>query len=278
MYVIVFSIYFYRSIKKMQGINLEEEPILTFKELERVAENLSYAQSKLSLLPPEASINANLISSNNKLNASLMLDQGFYKCRIIVKTSEAEEELTFNIESYPIPEFHSILSIICPLIPKIKFLSTHPQFVTSKITKDIIQDLRMCEEILTIRRHLTNVEVYPDWNSAFGEENPMKQNLFISVFPFRDALYVTVYHVKETDDPVCELHKSAEPFSFASKSVIRINGKNYLVLHSIVAKQSQQSLAQTLRWIRDSIDELETLTALKPNKLTDEQQQEQEQE
>ncbi|KAK8892173.1 hypothetical protein M9Y10_029396 [Tritrichomonas musculus] len=234
----------------------------TYKELNRVAENLKFVQEKLSLNNP---ISTDLISSNNKLNARLNLDQGFYECNITVRFStETDNEQNFQIKSYPIPEFHSMLSIICPLIPKIEYLSSKSEFLTSQITKDIIQDLRMCEEILTVRPHLTNSECCPDWNEAFSEESSKNPDLFISVFPFRDALYVTVYQVKKTPEkPVCELHNSPEPFSFASNSVIKINGNNYTVLHSIVAKQSQQFLAQTLRWIRDSIEELETLTALK---------------
>ena len=241
----------------------------TFKELDRVADNLRYIKNNLSLL---TAVTTDLIANNNKLNAKLTLDQGFYKC-IIKYTTETDQELKFHIESYPIPEFHSMLSIICPLLPKVEFLSKNPNLLTSKITRDIVQDLRTCEDILTIRRHLTNIECCPDWNTAFDGENPKNHDLYLSVFPFRDALYTTVYHVKPTDDPICELHHSAEPFKFSSKSVIEIEGKKYTVLSSNVAKQSQQFLAQTLRWIRDSIDELEILTALKPNKLTDEQQE-----
>lgn len=238
-----------------------------FKELRRVAENLGFVQEKLSLINP---ISTDLISSNNKLNARLNLDQGFYECNITVRFSaETDNEQNYQIKSYPIPEFHAMLSIICPLIPKIEYLSSNPQFLTSQITNDIIQDLRMCEEILTVRHHLTNMECCPDWDDAFGEEYSKDPNIFISVFPFRDALYVTVYNVliNTKDTTVCELHNSPEPFNFAPNSVIKIAGKYYTVLHSIVAKQSQQFLAQTLRWIRDSIEELETLTALNSKKL-----------
>lgn len=236
----------------------------TYKELHRVAQNLRFVQDKLSLFNP---ISTDLISSNNKLNARLNLDQGFYECNITVRfSSDTDNEDNYQIKSYPIPEFHSMLSIICPLIPKIEYLSSKPEFLTSQITKDIIQDLRMCEEILTVRRHLTNMECCPDWNDAFNEEYSRANDLFISVFPFRDALYVTVYQVNQVKDAqektVCELHDSPEPFSFAPNSIIKIGEYYYKVLQSIIAKQSQQFLAQTLRWIRDSIEEFETLTAL----------------
>ena len=80
----------------------------TYKELNRVAENLKFVQEKLSLNNP---ISTDLISSNNKLNARLNLDQGFYECNITVRFStETDNEQNFQIKSYPIPEFHSMLS------------------------------------------------------------------------------------------------------------------------------------------------------------------------
>lgn len=236
-----------------------------YEELIRVTKYLKEVQKNLSLNDP---ISTDLISGNSKLNARLNLDKGFYECTILIRISgEVDTEQSFRIESYPIPEFYAVLSIISPLIQKIEYLSTNPAFMTSYITKDIIQDLRMCEEILTVRRFLTNSECFPDWDSAFDQESPKNPSLFISVFPFRDSLYVTVYHVKEsTEHTVCELHNNADPFTFAQNSVIKIKDKYYTVLQSMIAKQSQQFLAQTLRGIRDSIEELETLTALEPQK------------
>jgi hypothetical protein len=98
-------------------------------------------------------------------------------------------------------------------------------------------------------------------------EDPPPKNVFVSVFPFRDSLYVTVYRVTETTEPICELRDGSSPFHFLPKSVIEIQGQRYAVIDSIVAKQSQQFLGQTIRWLRLSIEMLDSLAAVKPNKV-----------
>ena len=238
------------------------ETQLSFPELSRVVKALSYVQQTLSLKVP---VFTEIISTNNKLNATLNLDQGFYdNCRISVKFStKSEKEEFYHIQSYPISEFNSILSIVTSLLPKIRFLSENPTALTATFVKDAILNLRMCEEILTIRKKLTNIEICQDWNSGF--EVPPSKSTFVSVFPFRESLYVTVYIVEETTLKLRELHTKPSPFNFAPNSVISINGKNYLVRHSIIGKQSQQFLSQVLRWIRDSIDELESVVTLVPS-------------
>ncbi|KAH0794050.1 hypothetical protein GPJ56_001928 [Histomonas meleagridis] len=235
---------------------------LSYPELSRVVKSLSYVQQTLSLKVP---VFTEIISTNNKLNATLNLDQGFYdNCRISVKISaKSDKEEFYHIQSYPIVEFNSILSIVTSLLPKIKFLSENPTALTATFVKDAILNLRTCEEILTIRKKLTNVGICPDWNSGF--EVPPNDNTFVSVFPFRESLYVTVYIVEETTLKPRELHTRPSPFNFATNSVITINGKNYIIRHSIIGKQSQQFLSQVLRWIRDSIDELESVVTLVPS-------------
>ena len=233
-------------------------------ELARVVTNLRYIEERLGLTDV---VTAEFISSNSKLSARVSLDTGFYDNGSVTVTLSSDEptEQTFSFTSYPIVEFESVLSLISPMIPKMEFYLTHPQFFTKTIANDAIQDLRLCETILTVREKLTNYECCPEWNKAFTK--PVPSTIFISVFPFRNDLYVTVYQVKETNEPLCEMKSKMSPFNFCPKSVVEIAGKRYQIIHSIVARQSQQFLAQTLRWIRASIQELEALTTLQPNAI-----------
>lgn len=242
-------------------------------ELARVVQNLRYVEERLGLTDV---ITAEFISSNSKLSARVSLDTGFYDNGSVTVTLSSDEpiEQTFSFSSYPVVEFESVLSLISPMIPKMEFYLTHPHFFTKTIANDAIQDLRLCETILTVREKLTNYECCPEWNKAFTK--PVPSTVFISVFPFRDALYVTVYQVKETNEPLCEMRSKTSPFNFSPKSVVEIAGKRYQIIHSIVAKQSQQFLAQTLRWIRASIKELEALTVMRPSVETEEPAEEDE--
>lgn len=246
----------------MNTQSTQEAQTHQYPELIRVAQNLAALQDKLSTL----SVSTDIFADNHKLSSTINIDKGFIdNSRISVTFSNDEgTEMVYRIKNYPIPSFHSILSIICPWLPRIQFLAENPQYLTATVTKDALQQLRTCERLLTVREHLTNIETCPDWNSAF--EVPPEEDKFISVFTFRDSLYVTVYQVAKTTDPVTELHSRPSPFNFSPKSVVSIGGQHYRIIHSIVSKQSQQFLAQTLRLIRDSIDELETLNALKPKK------------
>jgi hypothetical protein len=231
-------------------------------DLARLARHLSYIREELSLKNP---IDAEVISAATNLNATLILDQGFYdSSRIAVSFDGAPAELIFHISGYPVTEFQSILSIICPLLPKFRFFVDHPALLTRSVAHDAAQQLRLCEQILTVRRCLTNSEYCPDWAIAF--EEPPPKNVFVSVFPFRDSLYVTAYRVAETAQPICELRDGSSPFHFLPKSVIEIQGQRYTVIDSIVAKQSQQFLGQTIRWLRSSIELLDALAGIKPIK------------
>lgn len=242
---------------------------MNLPELDRVLSNLGFIKDLISL--KDATRTIEISSDNNKLTARFTLQKGFYDNTSIAVSfsSEAEEEYKYDVGNYPITEFQSILSIVCPLLPKFSFLTTKTQYLTGNIIKDAIEDLRMCEKIMTVRPYLTNIECCPDWDKYIKLVSPKDRTLnglthFISIFPFRDAMYVTAYQMKETSDPLCELHVKASPFNFSPRSVVDINGQHYTVQHSIVAKQSQHFLAQSLRYIRQSIEELETLAALKP--------------
>jgi hypothetical protein len=155
----------------------------------RIARYLGYISNALSLTTP---VDAEITSASNNLNATLVLDQGFYdSSRITVSFLDSDDEHVFHIGSYPVTEFQAILSIICPMVPQFRYFVENPTHLTRAVADDAAQGLRLCEQILTVRKHLTNNQCCPDWMSAF--DTPPPKNVFLSVFPFRDSLYVTVY-------------------------------------------------------------------------------------
>lgn len=235
-------------------------------ELTRVALNLHHVYELLSLKEP---LFIEMVSSNNKLKASMILEEGFIdsaRISLILSSKEATEVL-FRIGSHALVEINSIMSILVPLLQRLDFLSRYTKFLTPIIAVDAITSLATIEKILCYRPYLTNVEVSNDWIKAF--EDPLPSDVFVSLFPFRDAMYVTVYEVKETNEPLRELISSPSPFNFSPGSVVKIGEKHYSVLHSIIAHQSQKFLAQTLRFIRDSIDDLGTLSVLRPERISE---------
>jgi hypothetical protein len=239
--------------------------MLPLQELGRVTKDLVYIRDKLSLV---TAVDAEITSGDSTLNATLVLDQGFYSnMRISVSFAKSEKDVTtFSLQNYPITEFQSILSVVCPLIPKFQYFESNARLLTRAITRDAIDELRMCEQILTVRKFLTNSDCYPDWDAVAFEGSP-PTNVFVSVFPFRDALYVTVCRVRDEPElPICEMRDGSSPFALLPKRVIQIKERRYSVVDSIVAKQSQQFLGQTLRWLRVSIEALEGLASIKPNK------------
>lgn len=234
-----------------------------FPELSRISENLSFIVQTLQLNPP---ILTEINTTNNKLSATLNLDQGFYdNCHIAFKISkDSGEERSLHLQSYPIVEFNAILSIVARMLPRVRFLAGNQGMVTREFVAESIYELGICEEILTVRKKLTNMEICSDWN-AKAFESPPDDATLISVFPFRESLYVTIYQVEETESELRELRVGSSPFNFSPRSVIEINGKHYSILHSIVGKQSQQFLSQILRDIRSSISELENMLSLIQN-------------
>lgn len=238
-----------------------------FPELSRISENLNFIVQTLQLNPP---ILTEINTTNNKLSATLNLDQGFYdNCHISFKLSiDSNKDYSFHIQSYPIVEFNSILSIVSKLLPRVEFLSKNQNMITSEFVTESIYEMGICEEILTVRKVLTNMEICDDWNTKAFENSP-DETTMISVFPFRESLYVTIYQVEETNNELRELRVGSSPFNYSPKSVIKIKGKHYLILHSIVGKQSQQFLSQILRCIRSSISELENILSLIQNNEND---------
>jgi hypothetical protein len=233
-------------------------------DFSRAVRYLGYIHTALSLPNP---IDVEIISAATNLNATLVLDQGFYdSSRIAVSFSDSNDDVIFHIGSYPVTEFQSILSIICRLLPRFRYFADNPTLLTRAIAYDATQELRLCEEILTVRTCLTNAEYCPDWVGAF--DDPPPKNVFVSLFPFRDSIYVTVYRVSETTEPLCQLRDGSSPFHFLPKSVVEIMGQRYAIVDSIVAKQSQQFLGQTIRWLRLLTEILDALAALKPRKVS----------
>ena len=224
-----------------------------------VVDNLRYAEQKLT---DKYISSTDLSSSNGKLTAVLNLNGGFYDNVQITLTFSAGKQgpRSFGIGSCPVAEFQSVLSLITPLRRSLAFFAEQTRFVTKTIIKNAIQDLDLCEKILTVREELTNNESYPDWAEAVQDKfQDLDEDVFVSVFPFRDSLYVTAYEAKETDEPLCEIHRTPLPFDPAPKSVVKIGEKHYLIKHSMVARQEQDFLWQTVRWIRQSILLLEYL-------------------
>jgi len=236
-----------------------------YPELTRTVDHM---KEIADILSGNTQIRIEIVSSNSKLYATFILEQVMYDKGFLAfnMSSKMADEHEFVLSGYPILEFQSVLSIISPMLPRIKFLSENPSFITKTIVQDFILDLRLCEKYLTSRKNLTNYEISSDWNTVFNRQVP--DDLFISVFPFRDSLYVTVYKVKRTDEPLRIMHSKASPFNFSANSVVSINNHNYLVEHSIVASQSQQFLAQVLRCLKNSIEDLETLMVLIPERGT----------
>lgn len=230
------------------------------EELTKVVRSLIFARERLSL---DTMVNAEFIAPGGKLYASVSLDRGFYdNCLFSVTLEDEPTEQSFQILSYPIVEFKSVLSLINPMITKLRFLETHGEFLTKTIIRDAIRELEHCENILTVRTTLTNFEACVEWRSAFNK--PIPDSLFVSIFPFRDSIYVTVYQVRPTDGPLRELKTKASPFDFSPKSVIEVSGQRYCIIQSTVAKQSLEFLGHTLRSIRNAIEQLEVLEAVKP--------------
>lgn len=229
----------------------------------RTIESLKAIKSALSLERP---IKTETISPDNKMVAALLLDKGFYQsCRVeVVAPGIAGKNPVYIIENYPITEFQSILSIINPMIPKLEFFEKSPKFINATHINTFHEEMLLCEEILTVRKCLTNSEICDDWTSAVKCENG--GNLcYLSVFPFRDSFYVTLYEVKKADEKeeVREVRSSSSQFVFEPKSVIEIEGKRYQIIESIVAKKSQQFLVHVLTWIRETIDELAKMKSAK---------------
>ena len=232
---------------------------MQIQELTRVAENIKLLQEQI--------VNQTMVievsSPNGRISARIKIEQAFYDSCSIYTTTTQTGEKAYKISGYPVTEFHSILSIITPLLPKLQYLAKNPQFLTTTIAQDAHRDLLRCEKLLTVRDHIVNSEITPDWDSSI-EPNP-PDNIFLSVFPFRDSFYVTMYIAQKTDEPPREMHVHVTPFNYSPKSVIQINGQNYMIEHSIVASQSQQFLTQMLRCLRAAIEDLETLSALNIN-------------
>ena len=228
-------------------------------ELTRTAENI---QLITDLLSKNNQIKTEILSSNSKLYATFTIDQVIYDKGTVVfnLSSKPGEEYEFIIENYPILEFQSVLSLLSPLLPRVQFLSKNPKYLTQLLVEDLLKHLRKSEKILTVRDVLTNIEICSDWNLAF--KKPIPENLFISVFPFRDSLYVTVYQVSKTELPLRIMHSSASPFNISSHSIVEINGFRYQIEHSLVASQSQQFLVRVLRSLKNAIEDLETLNSL----------------
>lgn len=227
-------------------------------ELSRLVDSLVAIEN---VLKKEMLVEIN--SSNGKVSARIKIEQDLYDLVSIYTTlnSQVGGEVSYKISSYPVTEFHSILSLISPLLPKMRYLKEHPSMLTEHLAEDAYKDLLQCEKILTVRNFLTNSEITPDWTSAIEPAPP--ENIFISVFPFRDSFYVTIYMMQPTTEPLREMHVHSTPFNYSPKSVIKINNKNYMIEHSIVASQCHQTLTSVLRLIRSAIDDLETLWSLK---------------
>lgn len=238
-------------------------PVPNYPELQRVLKNLLELQEKLLLSNAETT---EVVSQNNKLLATVSLDNGCVRARIDVRFSKDDQnEVTYNLRDYPLIEFQAILSLICPLLPKLKFLSENPEYLTAQFTKDAIQDLRRCADILTIRTYLTNSEFLSDWNTSFEPIlDPLKP---ITIFPFRASIYVTAFQLEETSEPEPDVvqifHSDISPFNLSSKSIIRIGAKYYSIKHSVVASQKLQILAEIIQCIQESINELTTLHGLR---------------
>ena len=232
-----------------------------YPELERVIKNLLALVDKLMLTNAETT---EIVAPNNKLTATVALDKGYVRARIYVTLSKVSpDEICYTLHDYPLTQISSILSIISPLLPKLKFLSQNPEYLTPEFTKDAIQDLRQCESILTVRNYITNSEYLNDWNTSFEPQlDPLQP---ISIFIFRAAIYVTVFQLEETSKSTILLQSDPSPFNYSQGSILKIDKKNYLVKHSIVASQNLQFLAEVLRYLRESIQELRTLTDLKAN-------------
>lgn len=233
---------------------------MELSELSRVAENIRRLQETIvsQVMVVEVS------SPNGRISARIKIEQGFYDSCNIYTTSSDSSSRSYKISGYPVTEFHSILSIITPLLPKLQYFAKNPKYLTRTIAEDARRELLMCEKILTVRECIVNHEITPDWNTAIEPTPP--DNVFISIFPFRDSFYITLYIVQKTDEPLREMHVHATPFNYSPKSVISINGQNYMVEHSVIAKQSQQFLTQMLRYIKAAIEDLGTLSALKLTK------------
>lgn len=221
-------------------------------------ECLKCIREALSLENP---IKTKVSSQDNKMFAVLLLDKGFYQsCRVeVASTTAAGKSNVYFVENYPVTEFQSILSIVTPMIPKLEFLAKSRQFINRALVKRLQDEMLLCEDILTIRRCVTNSEICQDWIHAVNCEAEGPNSCYLSIFPFRDSLYVTLYEVKETTDDLCQIRSSASPFMFEPMSVIQIDNKRYRIIDCVVAKKSQQFLAQVLTWIRLALDELTVL-------------------
>ncbi|EAY12665.1 hypothetical protein TVAG_074930 [Trichomonas vaginalis G3] len=240
-----------------------DHQINSLPELNRVVESLQAIENILKREEILVEIN----SSNGKVSARIKIEQDLYDLCTIYTTLNAQTggEVSYKISSYPVTEFHSILSIISPLIPKMRYLAKNPSMLTVTLAEDAHRDILQCERILTVREFLTNSEITPDWASSIEPAPP--ENLLISVFPFRDSFYVSIYMVQPTTDPLREMHVHSTPFNYSPKSVVQINGQRYMIEHSIIASQCHQTLTRILRLIHSANEDLETLSSLKKSQL-----------
>lgn len=237
------------------------------QQLKNVLDNMINIKSDLQ----KKSIATEINSSDNKMTSKINVEQCFYDNSYVnIKLNEKEDTLSLKLNGFPVTEFHSILSIVVPLIPRLLYYTEKSEAATITNIADMIEKLVLCEKILTVRQHLTNIELLPDWNNYFEPTPP--NNVFINIFPFRDSMYTTVYLVSETRGECRELHSYASPFHLLPNSIVSINGKMCLIENCIVASQNLQLLAQTLRLIRSSIEELEIVLASKRKELKDEYQ------